>query len=42
MTIRSVLNFVYAVAENLIAGLAKITLSIKIVKKINWISEEKV
>ena len=42
MRIRSVLNFVSEVLDNLEDGMAKITLSIKLCKKIIWIAEEKV
>jgi hypothetical protein len=37
-----VLNFVSEVVGNLEDGMAKITLSIKLSKKIIWIAEEKV
>ena len=42
VTIRSVLNFVYSVAENLANGWAKVTLSMKLFKKISWIADQKV
>ena len=42
VTIRSVLNFVYSVAENLANGWAKVTLSMKLLKKILWIADQKV
>jgi len=41
VTIRSVLNFVYSVAENLANGWAKVTLSMKLFKKISWIADQK-
>ena len=42
VTLRSALNFVYAIAEHLEGGFAKITLCIKLFKKIAWIAEGKV
>ena len=42
VTIRSVLNFVYSVAENLANGWAKVTLSMKLFKNISWIADQKV
>ena len=40
--IRSVLNFVSEVLDNLENGMAKITLSVKLAKHIIWIAEGKV
>jgi 3'-phosphoadenosine 5'-phosphosulfate sulfotransferase len=40
--IRCVLNFVSEVLGNLEDGMAKITLSIKLSRKLIWIAEEKV
>ena len=42
ITIRCVLNFVSEVIDNLEDGMAKITLAIKLNRKLIWIAEKKV
>ena len=42
VTLRSTLNFVSALTENLRVGFAKITVCIKLYNKIAWIAEGKV
>ena len=42
MTLRSTLNFVSALTENLRVGFAKFTVCIKLFNKIAWIAEGKV